>query len=103
MLEGRRNELEGASAPTPTEVHRQTIDVLSRLLEMGKGVSTEETPASLRTMLRMFERSKPLLISQLATVPPETIREFMRGIGSEINKIIDAPAIGVSAQEQEAS
>jgi len=90
MLEGRRAELDVAGEHQPTEVHVQTIEVLTHLLEMGKAFNAEEIPTPLRVMMRTVDKLRPTLTAELASVPPEQIVAFMRQIRSEIDKIVEA-------------
>jgi hypothetical protein len=80
-------------------VHIATIDVLTNLLEMGKAFSTDEVPAYLRSMMKLVERSKPMLTAELASVPPEAIVEFMKGIGEQIDLITGASTAQIPNEE----
>lgn len=90
MLEGRRADLDDAAMHQPTEVHVQTIEVLTHLLEMGKAFSADEIPTPLRVMMRTVDKLRPTLTAELASVPPEQIVAFMTQIRAEIDKIVEA-------------
>lgn len=90
QLAGRRDELEHRAAVLPTEVHTQTVEVLSHLLEMGKAFSSDDIPTPLRVLMRTVDKMKPTLTAELANVPPAEIQNFMRMIRNEIDKIVEA-------------
>lgn len=89
-LEGKRARIDTLAQVQPTDVHIQTVEVLSHLLEMGKAFSSDEVPAHLRVLMRTIEKMKPTLTAELASVPPEQIKAFMGQIGREIAKITNA-------------
>lgn len=89
-LAGRRDELEHAAGVLPTEVHTQTVEVLTHLLEMGKAFSSDDIPTPLRVLMRTVDKMKPTLTAELASVPPAQIQDFMRMIRDEIDKIVEA-------------
>lgn len=78
-------------------VHVETLNVLRELLTMGNRMSTNKVPAALRAMMRTLDRLQPVLLEELANVPPDSIREFMRDVLlPPIQRIIDTPLEGDS-------
>lgn len=83
-----------SSRTPPTAVHVQTVRVLGRLLTMGQEFSTAKVPAPLRAMMRTLHKMEPMLIEELASVPPDAIREFLGQLRDELDAIIATPLEG---------
>jgi hypothetical protein len=93
-LEARGDELARLHAEV-SPVHVETLNVLRELLTMGNTMSTNKVPAALRAMMRTLDKLQPMLLEELANVPPESIRDFMREVLlPPIQRIIDTPLEG---------
>ena len=90
QLAARGAEL-AAHAPAVSPVHAQTVAVLRKLLTMGTKFSSDKVPMPLRAMMRTLERMEPVLVSELANVPPAAIREFLGELIAEMQTIVDTP------------
>lgn len=104
QLEERRGELESEAVirASPTPTHVATIEVLSKLLTLGRLYSTDKVPAPLRAMMRTLDKLKPTLLEELAAVPPEAIQSFMADLMVEIKRIVDATPEPAAQEEQTA-
>lgn len=72
-------------------VHVITVDVLTDLMSIGEKLSRGgKTPPALRTLMKVLDRSRPLLLEQLAEIPPDQIQEFMRDLITRMQRITDA-------------
>lgn len=91
-LEGRRADMDQArtTAASVTPIHIATIDVLTTLLTLGNTLAGEKVPAPLRAMMRTLDMMKPVLIEELAAIPPEQIVSFMAGLRDQIDRIVVA-------------
>lgn len=90
-LEGRADDLApDARLAAASPVHAATVAVLSDLLAMGSRLSTGDTPAHLRVLMRTLEKSRGLLLDSISGVPPEAIKAFMGELVARIQTILDA-------------
>jgi hypothetical protein len=95
-LEDRRAAIVPAGQQ-PTALHLQTVRVLGELLEMAQLFSSSSVPAPLRAMMRMLHKLEPELVKELATVPAEEIRQFLRTLAEKIMTIVDVEEPGATA------
>ena len=85
--------------PAPTAVHLATVGVLTDLMQLAVSMSNGETPVHLRALLTMLNKSRPMLLEGLTSLPPEAIVEFMRGLRDRINVIVDTPLEAVTDEQ----
>lgn len=88
LVNGQRDLVPGAVAPSA--VHVQAVKVLGDLLTMGQLFSTGKVPPALRAMMRALKHMEPDLVRELAVVPPEQIKEFLRDLSARLLSIVDA-------------
>lgn len=94
-IEKRRGEIEKMGLQKqPTAVHIQTVKVLKDLLTLGRQFSTGSVPAPLRAMMRTLDKMEPVLIEELAAVPPEQIQVFLKDLADRLTSILEVPADG---------
>lgn len=92
-LERRQEELrdKAVNARSHDPVHLATVRVLSDLMTMGARYSTARVPAGLRAMMLTLQRMEPVLVEELAKVPPDQIRVFLGELAGRLQSIVDTP------------
>jgi hypothetical protein len=91
-LEAHGDELAGAGVPAGAlPIHTATVDVLSDLFTMSEQLTSSDTPQHLRVMMRMLDKSRPMLLEGLTGVPPASIRAFLGDLVPRLQSIIDTP------------
>lgn len=78
-----------AGIPAAGPVHVQAAAVLSDLVKMGNALSNGQTPAVLRSFMRMLDKAQPMMLEGLAGVPAEQIKTFMRDLRDRIDTILE--------------
>lgn len=77
----------------PTEVHRAAVEALTDLLGMATTYGGPKVPAPLRAMVRTLDRMQPVLIEEIAKVPPDQIRAFMGELAAKMQAIADTGTV----------
>lgn len=94
-LEDRGQQLAGqpvAGTTTPVSpVHLATVQVLSDLLTLGRSMESDATPTHLRVLMRTIDKSRPMLLESIASIPPAQVKSFMADLAARIASIVDAP------------
>lgn len=75
-----------------TAVQSRAVQVLTSLLGLAVHMSneTEEAPTTLRMLVMMLDKGRPLLVDGIAKVPDAVIVEFMGKLAADIASVIDA-------------
>jgi hypothetical protein len=98
-LEARADALANIG-PAISPLHRQTVDVLTRLMLIGRQMTDKDTPQHFRMLMTMLEHSRDLMLEGIAKVPAPQIREFMTQLRDEIQSVIDAPDEDVAGYDE---
>jgi hypothetical protein len=74
----------GPAAPVPTLVHAQTLDLLDELFSM---VSRDAARGPFAPLLKTLHVMRSRLLRDFASVPAETLVEFLHGLGGRMMAI----------------
>lgn len=98
QLADRGDTLAALAPAAASDLHRATVEFVKELLLLGERYrSDQQTPAHIKTIVRLVQRLEPEMVEMLAKVPEDQIRGSLTELVNRMQQVLAVDGAGTVA------